>query len=61
MLALPLTAILKVIFDSVDALKPYGFVIGEAEKPRPPIKNLQELAEQLPTRAKKVGKVEEKE
>ncbi len=60
-LALPLTAILKVIFDSVDALKPYGFVIGEAEKPRPPIKNLQELAEQLPTRAKKVGKVEEKE
>ncbi|UFH55342.1 AI-2E family transporter [Spirosoma sp. KNUC1025] len=60
-LALPLTAIIKVIFDSVDSLRPYGFVIGEAEKPRPPIKNLQELAEQLPKRAKKVGKVEEKE
>ncbi len=59
-LALPMTAILKVVFDSVDALKPYGFVIGEAEKPRPPIKNLQELADQLPKRAKKVGKVEEK-
>ena len=59
-LALPMTAILKVIFDSVDALKPYGFVIGEAEKPRPPIKNLQELAEQLPKRARKIGKVEEK-
>ncbi|RYF68808.1 MAG: AI-2E family transporter, partial [Cytophagaceae bacterium] len=42
-------------------LKPYGFLIGEAEKPRPPIKNLQELADQLPKRAKKVGKVEEKE
>lgn len=59
-LALPMTAILKVIFDSVEALKPYGFVIGEAEKPRPPIKNLQELADQLPKRARKVGKVEEK-
>lgn len=59
-LALPMTAIIKVIFDSVEALKPYGFVIGEAEKPRPPIKNLQELADQLPKRAKKVGKVEEK-
>ncbi|GAB4019467.1 AI-2E family transporter [Spirosoma koreense] len=60
-LALPLTAILKVIFDAVDALKPYGFLIGEAEKPRPPIKNFQELADQLPKRAKKIGKVEEKE
>ena len=60
-LALPLTAILKVIFDAVDSMKPYGFLIGEAEKPRPPIKNLQELAEQLPKRARKVGKVEEKE
>ncbi|GAB4036404.1 hypothetical protein GCM10028774_28580 [Spirosoma jeollabukense] len=60
-LALPMTAILKVIFDAVDSLKPYGFLIGEAEKPRPPIKNLKELADQLPKRAKKVGKVEEKE
>ncbi|MEZ0541802.1 AI-2E family transporter [Fibrella arboris] len=60
-LALPLTAILKVIFDSVEGLTPYGFLIGEAEKPRPPIKNLQELADQLPKRAKKVGKVEEKD
>ncbi|AUD02228.1 AI-2E family transporter [Spirosoma pollinicola] len=59
-LALPMTAILKVIFDSVESLKPYGFLIGEAEKPRPPIKNLQELADQLPKRAKKVGHVEEK-
>ncbi|GAB2570452.1 AI-2E family transporter [Spirosoma areae] len=59
-LALPMTAILKVIFDSVGPLKPYGFLIGEAEKPRPPIKNLQELADQLPKRVKKVGKMEEK-
>lgn len=59
-LALPMTAIIKVIFDSVEELKPYGFLIGEAEKPRPPIKNLHELAEQLPKRAKKVGHVEEK-
>jgi predicted PurR-regulated permease PerM len=59
-LALPMTAIIKVIFDSVDALKPYGFLIGEAEKPRPPIKNLQQLADQLPKRAKKIGEIEEK-
>lgn len=59
-LALPMTAIIKVVFDSVEALKPYGFLIGEAEKPRPPIKNFQQFAEQLPKRAKKVGKVEEK-
>lgn len=59
-LALPLTAILKVVFDAVDSLKPYGFLIGEAEKPRPPIKSWQQLADQLPRRAKKIGKVEEK-
>ena len=53
-LALPMTAILKVVFDSVDALKPYGFLIGEAEKPRPPIQNLQQLANQLPRRKRKV-------
>ncbi|MFN3784247.1 MAG: AI-2E family transporter [Spirosomataceae bacterium] len=28
-LALPLTAILKVIFDSVEALKPWGFLLGD--------------------------------
>lgn len=30
-LALPFIAILKVIFDHVDALKPYGYLLGEAE------------------------------
>ena len=59
-LALPLTAIIKVIFDSVEGLTPYGFLIGEAEKPRPPIKNLQELTGQLPRRVRKMGKTEEK-
>ena len=54
-LALPMTAILKVVFDSVDALKPYGFLIGEAEKPRPPIKNLQQLANQLPHRKRRAA------
>lgn len=29
-LALPLTAILKVVFDSIDSLKPFGFLFGEA-------------------------------
>lgn len=60
-LALPMTAIIKVVFDAVESLKPYGFLIGEAEKPRPAIENLQQLADQLPGRAKKVGKVEEEE
>jgi len=31
-LALPLTAIMKVIFDHVPALEPYGFLLGEAPK-----------------------------
>lgn len=60
-LALPMTAILKVIFDAVEPLKPYGFLIGEAEKPRPPIKSLKQLTEQLPGRVKKIGEVDEKE
>ena len=59
-LALPMTAIIKVIFDSIESLKPYGFLIGEAEKPRPPIKNLKQLADQLPRRTKKIGEVQEK-
>ncbi|RIV27552.1 AI-2E family transporter [Fibrisoma montanum] len=60
-LALPMTAIIKVLFDAVDALKPYGFLLGEAEKPRPPIRNLNELTNQLPKRAKKIGDIDEKE
>lgn len=34
-LALPMTAILKVIFDSVEPLKPFGFLIGEADHAMP--------------------------
>jgi predicted PurR-regulated permease PerM len=30
-LALPLTAVLKVIFDSVDSLKAFGFLLGDAD------------------------------
>lgn len=30
-LALPLTAIIKVVFDSVEALRPYGFLLGDAD------------------------------
>ncbi|WP_332367722.1 hypothetical protein [Spirosoma telluris] len=59
-LALPMTAILKVVFDAVEGLRPYGFLIGEAEKPRPPIKSWQQLTDQLPGRIKKVGKVDPK-
>lgn len=59
-LALPLTAILKVIFDSINSLKPYGFLLGEAEKPRPPIRNIQELTEQLPERVRRIGQTKVK-
>jgi predicted PurR-regulated permease PerM len=31
-LAIPLTAILKIIFDHIEPLKPYGFLIGEIEE-----------------------------
>jgi predicted PurR-regulated permease PerM len=31
-LALPCTAIIKVIFDHVPTLQPYGFILGEAPK-----------------------------
>ena len=33
-LAIPLTAILKVVFDNVEALKPFGYLIGEVEFPK---------------------------
>lgn len=34
-LAIPLTAILKIICDQIEPLKPYGFLIGEIETNRP--------------------------
>jgi predicted PurR-regulated permease PerM len=33
-LAIPLTAIFKIICDHIEALKPYGFLIGEIEEPK---------------------------
>lgn len=33
-LAIPLTAILKIVFDHIHTLKPYGFLIGEIETPK---------------------------
>lgn len=33
-LALPLVAIIKVVFDNVEGLQPYGYLIGEAEEER---------------------------
>ena len=60
-LALPMTAIIKVIFDSVDSLKPYGFLLGEAETPPPPIDSIEEGIEELPERIEEIGDVDEKE
>ena len=56
-LAFPLTAILKVIFDRVPGLKPYGFLLGEPQKYHlkrhsmlhlKRMQNIQELKEQTP-------------
>ena len=60
-LALPMTAIIKVVFDSVDSLKPYGFLLGEAEVPPPPIDSLEQAIEELPERVEEIGEVDEKE
>ncbi|WKW46100.1 AI-2E family transporter [Myroides sp. JBRI-B21084] len=34
-LAIPILAICKIIFDNVDGLRPYGFVLGEEDAPTP--------------------------
>jgi predicted PurR-regulated permease PerM len=31
-LAIPLVAMLKIVCDNIESLKPYGFLIGETEK-----------------------------
>lgn len=36
-LAIPITAILKIIFDHIEPLKPYGFLIGEVQLTTPPV------------------------
>lgn len=59
-LALPMTAILKVVFDSIEAMKPYGFLLGEAERPIPPIRNFEDLKRKLPQRLKRIGEVDVK-
>jgi predicted PurR-regulated permease PerM len=33
-LAIPLTAMFKIVCDHVESLKPYGFLIGELEGPK---------------------------
>jgi len=56
-LAFPLAAILKVIFDTIPGLKPYGFLLGEPQKYHLKkysllyirrIQNIQEMKEQTP-------------
>ncbi|WP_234736492.1 AI-2E family transporter [Tellurirhabdus bombi] len=53
-LALPMTAILKVIFDAVEPLKPYGFLIGEAERQKTRPMNVEEIKQKLPKPVKKL-------
>lgn len=51
-LALPMTAILKVIFDAIEPLKPYGFLIGEAERQKTKPLNVKEFTDKLPKKMK---------
>jgi len=50
-LAFPLAAILKVIFDKIPGLKPYGFLLGEPQKYHlkkyslPHLKRMQDIQE----------------
>ena len=46
-LSLPLTAILKVIFDAIESLKPFGFLLGEAEPPHPPVVDIKQAVDDL--------------
>lgn len=51
-LALPMTAIIKVIFDAVEPLKPYGFLLGEAERQKTRPLNVKEIADKIPKKVK---------
>ena len=46
-LAIPLTAILKIICDHIEPLKPYGFLIGEIEVPRSEIAFIKKMKSKL--------------
>lgn len=54
-LAIPIVAMLKVIFDSVDTLKPFGFLMGyppnESGKDQPPENNLEKTSSRKKARA----------
>ncbi|MFC5411396.1 AI-2E family transporter [Larkinella bovis] len=51
-LALPMTAILKVVFDAIEPLKPYGYLLGEAERQKTRPLNVKELTDKLPKKVK---------
>ncbi len=42
-LAIPITAMFKIVCDSVESLKPYGFLIGEIETPKKEIDLVEKL------------------
>lgn len=46
-LAIPLTAILKIIFDHLEPLKPYGFLIGEIESEKVKIGIVEKIKDKI--------------
>ncbi|PQA58159.1 AI-2E family transporter [Siphonobacter curvatus] len=58
-LALPVTAIVKVICDNVDGLKPYGFLLGDPEYSRGAVVKSSSKLPKLDTLTKRKRKVEE--
>jgi predicted PurR-regulated permease PerM len=46
-LAIPLTAMFKIVCDHVESLKPYGFLIGEIVEQKPKISPFQRILKRL--------------
>jgi predicted PurR-regulated permease PerM len=46
-LAIPLTAMLKIVCDHIESLKPYGFLIGEIETPKKEIGFIEKLKKKI--------------
>lgn len=53
-LAIPLTAMLKIVFDHSKPMKPYGFLIGEIGTPQKGIVSIEKLKSKLPILNKKL-------
>lgn len=49
-LAIPLTAMLKIVCDHIEPLQPYGFLIGEIETPKKEIRLVEKIKKIIPSK-----------